>query len=192
MMNYLETVHRSFSVKLVALTVLIIILSALLSTAFFYFGAGHSIGGSYEEKISLLTLYRFEVVRESVFIFIGFALIAIFGISVIGILQTHKVVGPLVRTRAVARQLAEGNFDVAVKFREDDMIHAVADSLNGFARSYGGRYQQLRSGIQAIHCDALALRELIDAGDMEGAAATRLKMVERMQELSRMLGGIKV
>jgi len=191
-MHPLDVVHRSFPVKLVALTVLIVVLSALLSAGFFYFGARQGIGESYGQKIAMLSLYKTEVIRESIFIFLGFGLIAVFGVAVIGVLHTHKIVGPLVRTRNVARQLAEGNFDVTVRFREDDMIHSMADSLNNFARNYAGRYQLLRSGVQQMQRDALALRELIDAGDVQGAAATRMKMVERMQELNRILAEIKL
>ncbi len=191
-MHPLDVVHKSFSVRLVALTVLVVALSALLSAVFFYFSSGHGIGETYEQKIAQLSLYKFEVIRESAFIFIGFGLIAMFGIAVIGVLHTHKIVGPLVRTRMAARQLSEGKFDVAIRFREDDMIHTIADSLNNFARIYGSRYQQVRNGIQDMQRDALALRELIEAGNMEGAAATRLKMAEQMQELKKILAEIKV
>lgn len=190
-MNHLEVIHKSFSIKLVGLTVGIIIISTLLSAGFFYFSVSHGIGESYEQKIATLSLYKMEVVRQSAFIFLGFAIIAVFGITVIGVLQTHKIVGPLARTRMVARQLADGKFDVAVTFRAGDMIHGMADSLNHFARTYDTRYQLVRSGIQEMHRDALSLRELIEAGDMEGAAATRAKMAQRMQEVSRVLGGIK-
>lgn len=191
-MNHLEVIHRSFSTKLVGLTVLIIILSTVLSAGFFYFTASRSIGESYEQKITTLSFYKTEAIRQSAFIFLGFSLIAALGIMVAGVFYTHKIVGPLVRTRMVARQLADGKFDVDVTFRSGDMIQGMADSLNHFARTYDARYQLVRNGIGEMHRDALALRGLIEAGDMEGAAAIRAKMAKRMQEINHMLGGVKI
>lgn len=191
-MNHLEVIHRSFSTKLVGLIVLIIVLSTLLSVGFFYFSVDHSIGESYGQKISALSMYKVKVIRQSAFIFLGYSLIAALGIMAAGVFHTHKIVGPLARTRTVARQIAGGSFDVAVSFRSSDVIHSMADSLNRFAGAYGNRYQLVRDGIQEMHRDALVLRELIEAGDMEGAAAMRAKMAERMQEINRVLRAVKI
>jgi signal transduction histidine kinase len=191
-MHPLDSVKGTFSVKLAALTVLFIILSLLLSSAFFYYNMDKGLGETYAEKVRLFSVYKFEIIKQSIFIFSGFALLAFFGIAASGVLQTHKVVGPLVRTRIVARQMSEGKFDVSVKFREDDAIHQLADSLNQFARSYEGRYAVLHSGVREMYQDAQEMRELLQRGDSEGARAIRMKIAKRTKELNEVLSGIKV
>ncbi len=191
-MYRLQAIRRSFSVKLVSVTVLCIVLSVVLSSLFFCYGMDRSIGETYGEKIRMLGFYKTEVVTRSLFIFSGFGLLALFGISVSGILQTHKVVGPLVRTRFVARQLADGKFDVNVRFREGDAVPLIADSLNQFAGAYRERYAAMDNSISEMYQEAVAMGELVRKGDIEGARTVRVRIAERMYDLNKILEGIKV
>ncbi|MDA8241705.1 MAG: hypothetical protein M0Z67_15230 [Nitrospiraceae bacterium] len=187
-----EVIKRTFSVRLVSVTVLCIVLSVVLSSLLFYYSMDRDIGETYGQKIRMLGFYKTELVTHSLFIFSGFALLAFFGISASGVLQTHRVVGPLVRTRLVAKQLADGKFDVTVRFRDGDAVPLIADSLNQFARAYGDRYAVLDNSIRDMYRDAVAMGELIQQGDIEGAFALRVRIVERMRELNSVLEGIKL
>jgi len=191
-MQPLDTVRKSFAIKLVAATVFCVILSALLSAAFFYYRMDRSVGEIYEDKIRMLSLYKFEIVEQSLVIFGGFAFLALLGIAASGVLQTHKVVGPLVRTRIVAKQFADGKFDTVVKFREGDAIQPIADSLNNFARTYGERYAATNNCLQEMYQDVREMKDLLQKGDMDGASATRAKIVKKTMELDGMLSDIRL
>jgi len=191
-MRPVEVLNRSFSVRMVAMTVLIIVVGALVSAAFFYVNIDRDLGETYHQKLATLSLYKFEVMKQSFFIFAGFAILAFFGVAIFGILHTHKVVGPLVRTRVIAKEFAGGNFNVPVKFREGDAIQPVAESLDRFAKVYGGKYAQINDSVHEMQSEARELRELILKGDVEGAAAKRKKIADEVEKLNRALGGVKV
>ena len=191
-MQTIQAIRRTFSVKLVSITLLFVIISVLFSSAFFYSNMDRTVGDTYDQKIRMVSLYKFEIVKQSLFIFGGFAILAFFGIAVMGVLHTHKIVGPLVRTRMVARQFADGQFDVVVKFREGDAIQPIADSLNQFAKTYRGRYALMHDSIHEMYKDAEQMRDLFQTGDVEGAYAARARIVERTKEVNGMLSEIKL
>ncbi|MBI5639648.1 MAG: hypothetical protein HZA17_04400 [Nitrospirae bacterium] len=187
-----EVLNKKFSVSLIASIVLIIVAGVLLSAAYFYFHIDGVLGETYNEKLVVLSQYKFEIIRQSLYIFLGFFLVAIFCVACFGILHTHKIVGPLVRIRTVARELANKNFNVYIKFREGDAIHPMAESLDYFAKVYGKKYGDIGSGINELYNDACELRDLIKKGDAEGAAAKRARIAARTGELNRILSEIKV
>lgn len=187
-----EVLNRQFSIRMIAVIVLFIISGALISAGFFYYYADRELGETYSQKIETLSLYRSEIIRQSLFIFLGFASVAVVGVAVFGTLYTHKIVGPLVRIRGIARELAAGNFDVRVKFREGDAIHPLAESLDNFAKVYGRKYEEINRGIHELHRNSTQLRDLIAKGDHEGAAVMRERIVEKARELNDILSGIKV
>lgn len=191
-MKPLDTVKNSFAIRLIAATVFCVTLSALLSAAFFYYRMDRSVGDVYEDKIRMLSHYKFEIVEQSLMIFGGFAFLALLGIAASGVLQTHKVVGPLVMTRSVAKQFADGNFDAVVKFREGDAIQPIADSLNKFARIYGERYAATNNCLEEMYREAREMKELLQKGDTNGASAVRVKIVEKTKELEGMLSDIRL
>lgn len=50
--------------------------------------------------------------------------------SIIGILYSHKIAGPLYRVQKICEEISKGNLNLNVKFRKGDEFHEVADSLN--------------------------------------------------------------
>lgn len=50
--------------------------------------------------------------------------------SLIGVLFSHRIAGPLYRVEKVAEELGKGNLDLKVKFRKNDEFHNLADALN--------------------------------------------------------------
>ena len=54
---------------------------------------------------------------------------------VIGILVTHRFVGPLHRIKAALDQIGQGNFVVHLKLRKGDVLTELAESVNRLAGS---------------------------------------------------------
>ncbi|MCX8093605.1 MAG: HAMP domain-containing protein [Candidatus Goldbacteria bacterium] len=50
--------------------------------------------------------------------------------SMISILLSHKIAGPIYRVRKIAEELKKGNLNIQVRFRKDDELHNLADALN--------------------------------------------------------------
>jgi|DewCreStandDraft_4_1066084.scaffolds.fasta_scaffold00712_67 signal transduction histidine kinase len=55
-------------------------------------------------------------------------LIVIF--SIIAILFSHKIAGPIYRVEKIAEELKNGNLNISVRFRKDDELHHLAEALN--------------------------------------------------------------
>lgn len=53
----------------------------------------------------------------------------------VGVLLTHKVVGPLVRIRAALAQLEAGHYEIHVTLRKGDQLLELADDINRLAAS---------------------------------------------------------
>ena len=51
----------------------------------------------------------------------------------VGIVITHRVVGPFGRITAVLEQIGQGRFDARLRLREGDVLADVADAINRMA-----------------------------------------------------------
>ncbi len=191
-MQLLGIIKRSFHLKLASTIGAIVCGAALLSAFFFYVAIERQLGETYARKIQTLSIYKFEVVRQSLIIFAGFAFIALAGIVTFAVVYTHRIAGPLFRIRVVAKDLAAGNFDRVTRFRKNDAIHPLAESMNQFASEQGKRSDSLRDCIDQMRDGAGELRELIRKGDTEMTAAARLKVAKKTEELNKILAGIKI
>ncbi len=163
-----------------------------LSAFFFYLTVNQHLGETYAQKVQALSFYKFEIIRQSLLIFVGFGFIAFAGVIFFGILYTHRIAGPLFRIRMIARELAAGNFSQIAKFRKNDAIHSLAESVNHFSREQAKRRETLLNGIDELDEGTGVLKELIRKGDADGAMAARIKVAEKTEELNKMLSGIRV
>lgn len=50
--------------------------------------------------------------------------------SIIAILFSHKIAGPIYRVEKIAEELKNGNLNINVRFRKGDELHHLADALN--------------------------------------------------------------
>ena len=66
----------------------------------------------------------------------------------VGILSTHKIVGPLYSLLRYFRQLADGNFTVLARFRDSDEIHYVARQFNEMTIKLNGRNEFIFENIK--------------------------------------------
>lgn len=191
-MNFLGVIKRSFHVKLTAMVSAVVCLVAFLSVLLFYLAINQSLGENYAEKIRTLSIYKLEIIRQSMLIFAGFSILALAGIIFFAILYTHRIAGPLFRIRTLAGELAAGNFALVARFRKRDAIHPLAESLNRFAEEQGKRHAAIRSCIDEMRESAGELKDSISSSDPDKAAAARIKVMEKTNELDKLLSGIKV
>ncbi len=50
--------------------------------------------------------------------------------SIVAILFSHKIAGPIYRVEKIAEELKNGNLNINVRFRKGDELHHLADALN--------------------------------------------------------------
>lgn len=76
----------------------------------------------------------------------------------IGIVLSHRIVGPAYRLIQTMRDIARANFDVRARLRKGDGLKDVASELNGLVEALGDRKRE--------HAELVAgLRAALDDGD---------------------------
>ena len=191
-MKPLNIVNTSLRTKLIIAIILILAFAALSSVTFFYYYTDRELGETYALKIFTLPQFKAIIVRNSLYIYTLFALIATVGITAIVILHTHRIVGPLVRMKRLMGRMSEGDFEEAVRFREDDLVHPLADALQNAATKYKGRYSVIRESIHEMHRDSVEMYEFLQNGDIEAAEDKRRNIVKKAGDLNKLLSGIKL
>jgi len=122
---------------------------ALVSALIVAVGAGFSIGvflivttergASYAESYRLLSLLHHELVWRAAIIYASSLFFIALGISVISLLYSHRVAGPLYKLGVIARTVATGDLSAQAKLRRSDAIHVLADGMNDFIATYRNR-----------------------------------------------------
>lgn len=192
MNQLIPLVSRLLRTRLLIVTVSILVTTVLLCTVFFYYYSNKEIGQTYSQKIFTLTQFKEEIIKDSIFIYVSFAIVAMFGIVIFAVLFTHRIAGPLVRVKAIMQQIAEGNLDIVVKFRKEDVVHPLADTLNDLVNRYRKRYSVIGESVDKIHEDALEMLRLIEEGNVEAAEGKRIEIAEKTEEINKILSGIKL
>lgn len=70
---------------------------------------------------------------------------------------SHKIAGPVYMIERRLKEIGTGNLTVSLRLRKSDHFHDTCDVLNHTV-------EQLRSRVQAIRKEAIALRDKSDAG----------------------------
>mgnify|MGYP001577239924 FL=1 len=191
-MKPLNIVNTALRTKLIIAIILDMALIVLSSVIFFYYYTYRELGETYAKKVFTLPQFKAIIVRDSLYIYILFALVAAVGIAAIVIMHTHRIVGPLVRMKRVMGQMSGGDFKEVVKFRERDAVHPLADALQNVATKYKERYSIVKELISEMHKDSIELQELVQKGDIKAAEDKRQNIAKRAGDIGKLLSGIKL
>ncbi|RJQ13286.1 MAG: HAMP domain-containing protein [Nitrospiraceae bacterium] len=188
----LNVINRRFRTGFIALISLTLISALLISAIAFYSYSDKELGGTYGQKIDTISEFRTTLVKDSLLIFIPPAVMAVIFVITAIVLYTHRIVGPLVRIKAVTRQISEGDFNILVKLREKDAIMPLADALNKLSSGYRERFSILGKALDEMSRDAAEMRQAVERGDMEAAEAKREELGKKAGEIKTMLSGIRL
>jgi methyl-accepting chemotaxis protein len=103
-------------------------------------------------------------------------LIAI-GVTLLGILYSHRIAGPLVRVKQYAATLGEGRFSERIGFRTKDVIHSLASVLNEMAEGCEDRTNLFVSELQELEDGLELLSSLPDESE------EKVELIKRLREL---------
>lgn len=189
---YIDIIARPFRKKLFAGVALFLLALILINSVFFYHYMDKGLGELYAQKVFTASYFKTELLKDTLSIYGLFALICLFGIAAVVILNTHRVVGPLVGVKRVAARMAEGGFDVTARFRKKDAVLPLADALNDLTANYRERHSSICKAIDELYQDTCELSLLVQNGDPQAAEDKRLKMARKVEEMNKWLSGIKV
>lgn len=185
-------VSRSFTSRLVTLVLSIIIITAFLSGSILYLQADKRLEQSYSRKLQAFSMYKKTILRESFYIYLVSGLVTLIGLGFFLIFYSHKIAGPLHRLRLESDKIAAGNFGTVVKFRADDHIHPLAESMTEFAKRYGELHSRLEALSEVMYNASLELDGVSHAGDGEKVIDIFKRLSSASDEFKGLLSGIKV
>ena len=127
----IETVGKAYYYRLALKCTFIIISGAVLTGVFLYFSLYREPGSSYAESYGIISALRKDLFYKSAYLYIVTLLFIITGVTIISLLSSHRVAGPLHRLGVFARKVSSGDLTEAVKLRQKDEISPLADDMNG-------------------------------------------------------------
>jgi methyl-accepting chemotaxis protein len=184
----IETINKSYYYRLAGTCILIIILGAILTGVFLYFSLYKESGSSYAESYGIITTLRGELFYKSTYLYFTALLFIIIGITVISLLFSHRVAGPLHRLGVFARKVASGDLSKAVTLRQKDAIYPIADDLNNIIAMYKEVLEQLETKAKEI-------REMSSTADPSAVIAEKdmlEKLLKRVYEMNGILSRVKL
>jgi|GEM_PF-2326235 methyl-accepting chemotaxis protein len=187
--NHIKTL---FPLRLTIKIVLIIIAGIVMASMILYVTAKTPLGFSYGEIITFVSTYKFEILKKSLYIYAIFTVLMLIGITVLSIIYSHRVAGPLYRVKKVANELAHGNFHVRIAFRKNDLLHDLAKSINQMAQSYETRNAQLIKNIEELQNEVNNLEAAIQANDKERIKNAISALESISNDIEKILSEIKL
>ncbi|MDP2167019.1 MAG: HAMP domain-containing protein [Thermodesulfovibrionales bacterium] len=189
----LKAIKTTFTVNLSLRIVVLMAAATAVSGVVFYSLASQSgLAASYGSVISNASVYKAEILKKSIFIYALFTMPMLAGVVFLSVLYSHRVAGPLQRVKKVSRDIAEGKLDVKVRFRQNDIIHPLAESINRMAESYNMRYSRLRGSVERMQEEAQALEASVKGGDMDDAGKAIAALSMSSKEIERLLSDVKL
>ena len=113
----------------------------------------------------------------------GVVLIALFGLHSIAI--SHRVFGPLAQVRGLAQRVAAGDLTGRARFRKNDHLQDLSDSLNAMLSALDAQVGEA----QAVHADVLRRIDELHRAQFS-SAAERMQAFEALREDLVRLRGI--
>jgi len=168
------------------------VMTAVTVTVIYTLTEHIQLPGSYTEIITSVAYFKLDVLKKSFLVYGLFTLLLLAGTALITVLYSHRVAGPLVRLGAATREIAVGNLGIDVKFRENDAVHDLADTLNEMASFYSERNERLIESAGALRAEALNLESALKRGDMDEAGNTMRLLGKRADEAEDIFSGMKL
>ncbi len=150
---------------------------SLGSAAILYFRLQVPLSPHYGAAITVISQVRESLILDTVIINLIFFLATAVGVTLLGILYSHRIAGPLFKVKQYAAALGEGRFDERICFRKKDAVHSLSSVLNETAAFCRDRTKRFGSDLAALE-ENLRLLNSLPEGSKD-----KSKMIERIRTL---------
>ncbi|MCQ9206320.1 MAG: methyl-accepting chemotaxis protein [Omnitrophica bacterium] len=137
-------IKKSFQTKFILGFIFLLLVEALFITGLFMHMSGETLTTGYSGS-------HFVIERTSSFFVASFAIIALvvgtamaLAGSVIFVLLSHRIAGPLFRFEKTLGEMAEGNFVGRVKLRKADQLKEMQTALNKALDAIDSRLKEVK------------------------------------------------
>lgn len=149
----------------------------------------HKQGTSYADSYRMLAELNSVLISRLLLLFLFTLLLSIAGVIVLGIVYSHRVAGALHKLGMHTRRIASGDLAAAVRLRRTDVIHVLADDMNGLSGRYRDALADLEKRTRAL---AVLVDDLENKTMAEEQRAARGEITKRIDEVRDLLDQIKL
>ncbi len=110
-------------------------------------------------------------------------------VTVLAMLLTHRLAGPLYRFERSLEQMIDGNFNFEIRLRRKDEIKELADMMNALNTRLSDRLREMRELSEQVGSHLSEARETVSG---EKAADALEKAISLNGEMGRALRGFKL
>ena len=156
----------------------IYLVSNLISAAYLYSRMNVAMGPHFGAIYILIARAREELLLTVVITNLVAFLMTAAGVSILGILFTHKIAGPMYRVKMFASSLGNGKFGKSVSFRRNDALKNLAVSLGAVAQAFNRRSERVESDLRDLEDTLLRLKNGENGLDDTEELINRLKKTD--------------
>lgn len=179
-----EIIRKDYLSKFFLFLLGIVFIGTAISTLLLYLDTYKTLDTHYSAILSIVTEIKQTLIIKTIKINVFFYLLTVIGITVLAILYSHRISGPLYRIKLYAKMLSGGRFDTAIRFRHKDAIHSLAEVLNKMSKNYNDKTSMITTEIQRLKD---AVTELDSIKEKKEAVETSLKKVTEIDSRIKQL-----
>ena len=179
-----EAIRKGYLSRFIFFLLGIVFIGTAISTLLLYLDTYKTLDTHYSAILSIVTEIKQTLIIKTIKINVFFYLLTVIGITVLAILYSHRISGPLYRIKLYAKMLSGGRFDTAIKFRHKDAIHSLAEVLNKMSKNYNDKTSMITTEIQRLKD---AVTELDSIKEKKEAVETSLKKVTEIDSRIKQL-----
>ncbi len=189
-MKHERIIGKSYLPGLILAALGIFVLSIAISALLLYLDIYQPLDTHYSAILSIISDVRETLIIKTLKISGISSLLIILGLMALVIFYTHRIAGPLYRIKVCAKSIGEGRLGTKVKFRQRDVIHPFAASLNEMTYSYSEKVRALTLEINELKSAVTELKSLTENGNDTDAALK--KALDKDSQIKGLLDSIKI
>lgn len=180
-------VAQSYPYRFALRSAAVFVCGIILTSIAIWFYSYHEPAPSYAENYKMLSRLREEIVSTSVIVYAAMSLITLACTTVISLLYSHKVAGPLYKLGLFLREVTSGDFSRSVKLRNGDVIHPLAQDINAMVSSYRDIISEMEAKAGELNTTVSGLRDATHSPSHEELHTISAHIAAKTDEIKALL-----
>lgn len=152
-------VNKGFQLKYIGLILALTFLTAALCSYVVYYTAminlGEKLANVYPQGrlVSIVKIVNFRILLSIIFVTPL--------ITIVGILLSHKIAGPIFRMEAFMKNMASGDLTSRLTLRQGDELMELAENIDSLGEVLRSSFQLQRSQMEKVILELNSLKDLV-------------------------------
>jgi methyl-accepting chemotaxis protein len=185
-----DVIQKSLPRYLLLFATGIFIIFTVLSAAYLYLDIYRPLSTHYSAIVSILADMHETLAVKTLKINAVFFIMILAGTLILGVLYTHRIVGPLYRIKMGSKAVLEGKLRTRLTFRKKDAIQSFGDSFNKMTKNYCNKIRGINAEVDQLNKTLTDLKIRIENG--EAVEAELKKALETDAKIRELLSDIKL